>query len=159
MIKSFFHYICVLIAGALWASFLVGAVYLIILSIYHVTPQTFFHGLARFWNQGNVLRGRDLIVLAMVILSLPLCFYGWYKLYHFKYIKLLTVPLNKILNGKYDNYVAPDVNIKNLKIEEKKTLDQFIQERLDIEKKKRNTENNADFRREIIEKIQGTENL
>ena len=71
-------------------------------------------------------------------------------------MRLITVPLNKIVNSGLDNYKAPDVNIKNLKIEEKKTLEQVVQERLEAEKKKNQSQNtaNSDFRKKIIEQIE-----
>ncbi len=128
-----------------------------IMLIYHTTPLIFYQKLVLFWNRGYVIHGMDLIFILAIILLVPLCFYGLYRLYHFKYMKLLTVPLNKLFNSGFDNYVAPDVNIKNLKIEEKKTLDQFIKERLDVENKKNQVGSSTDFRKEIIEKIQGTE--
>ncbi|MBQ7633263.1 MAG: hypothetical protein IJS88_04035 [Alphaproteobacteria bacterium] len=158
MIKKFFHFICVLISCALWITTLIGLVQLIILLVYHTTPLVFYRSLANFWNRGNVLQGKDLIIIMIILSMIPLCFYGWYKLYHFKYMKLLTVPLNKIFNSGFEGYVAPDVNIKNLKIEEKKSLDQFIKERLDQEKKKNKSGNATDFRKEIIEKIQESNN-
>lgn len=157
MIKKFFHYVCVIIASGLWIALLAGLASSAVMLIYHTTPLIFYQKLALFWNQGNVIHGRDLIFIMTIILLIPLCFYGLYRLYHFKYLKLLTVPLNKLLNGKFDGYVAPDVNIKNLKIEEKKTLDQFIKERLDLEKKKTQTGSSTDFRQEIIRKIQESE--
>lgn len=157
MIKKFLHYVCVIIASGLWIALLSGLVSFAIMLIYHTTPLIFYQSLARFWNQGHIIHGRDLIFIMTIILLVPLCFYGLYRLYHFKYLKLVTVPLNKIFNSKFEGYVAPDVNIKNLKIEEKKTLDQFIQERLEVEKKKSPSSNSADFRKEIIEKIQKSE--
>jgi hypothetical protein len=156
MIKKFFHYICVLIACTLWTLLLAGLIQVLIMVFYHTNPLVFYRSLINFWNRGHILQGVDLAVIATILLMVPLCFYGWYKLYHFKYLKLLTVPLNKIFNSGFEGYVAPDVNIKNLKIEEKKSLDQFVKERLDQEKKKTKTGNAADFRKEIIEKIQET---
>lgn len=156
MIKKFFHYICVLVACVLWTALLAGLIQIVILVFYHTDPFVFYNSLVNFWNRGYVLRGIDLAIVAAILLMVPLCFYGWYKLYHFKYMKLLTVPLNKFFNRGFEGYVAPDVNIKNLKVEEKKTLDQFIQERLDQEKKKTKSNNASDFRKEIIEKIQET---
>ncbi len=157
MIKQFFHYVCVIIACALWTAFLAGLVHLIILLVYHTNPLYFYISLADFWDQGHIVQGKDLCIILVILLMIPLCIYGWFRLYHFKYMKLITVPLNKIFNSGLDGYVAPDVNIKNLKIEEKKTLDQFIKERLDVEKKKSNQGNSTDFRKEIIEKIQMSE--
>ena len=71
-------------------------------------------------------------------------------------MRLITVPLNKIVNSGLEGYKAPDVNIKNLKIEEKKTLEQVVQERLEVEKKKSQLQSaaNSDFRKKIIEQIE-----
>ena len=48
----------------------------------------------------------------------------------------------------------PDVNIKNLKIEEKKTIEQLVQERIELENKKNPKTDTAQFRKEIVEKIE-----
>ena len=71
-------------------------------------------------------------------------------------MRLITVPLNKIFNSGFENYRAPDINIKNLKVEEKKTLEQIIDERLEKEKKKNQSQqaDSADFRKKIIEQIE-----
>ncbi len=71
-------------------------------------------------------------------------------------MRLITVPLNKIANSGLNDYKAPDINIKNLKIEEKKTLEQVVQERLDAEKKKNQSTSagSSDFRKKIIEQIE-----
>jgi hypothetical protein len=55
-----------------------------------------------------------------------------------------------------DKYMASarSVNIKNLKIEEKKTLEQIVQERLEVENKKVKTPDSADFRQKIVEKLE-----
>lgn len=156
MIKKFFHYLCVVVAVALWAALLVGIIHLMVMYVYHTNPIIFYQSLSRFWNQGHILQGQDLGIVVVILLMVPLFLYGCYLLYYFRYMKLLTVPLNKIFNSGFDGYVAPDVNIKNLKIEEKKTLDQFIKERLDTEKKKISNGGATDFRKEIIEKIQET---
>lgn len=154
MIKKFFHYLCVIVAWALWAALLAGAVHLMVMFVYHTNPIIFYRSLSLFWNQGYILQGKDLAIVVLILLMIPLFLYGCYRLYGFQYMKLLTVPLNKFFNSGLEGYVAPDVNIKNLKIEEKKSLDQFIQERLDKEKKKVAGSNAADFRKGIIEKIQ-----
>ncbi|MBR3676648.1 MAG: hypothetical protein IKN71_05905 [Alphaproteobacteria bacterium] len=158
MIKKFFHLVCVIIACCGWCALLIGIVQAVIMLAYHTTPLAFYHSFTRFWNNGNALHGKDLGIVLMVIAFVPLCIYGWYKLYYFKYLKLLTVPLNKFFNSGYNNYVAPEVNIKNLKIEEKKTLEQIVQERLDKEKKKTQSQSSTDFRKQIIEKINESKN-
>lgn len=158
MIKKFFHFLCVIAACCGWCALLIGIIQLVIMWAYQTTPLAFYHSFTKYWNSGNALHGKDLGVVFLVIAFIPLCIYGWYKLYYFKYMKLLTVPLNKFFSSGYDNYVAPDVNIKNLKIEEKKTLEQIVQERLDMEKKKNPPQSSADFRKKIIEKINEAKN-
>lgn len=156
MIKKIFHYICFLAASALWlvlVALILRFVMLFAFSIDLFAPETYI-GMADYWNSGGVLKGRDVLMLLIIIAYFPIGCLGCYKLYHYKYLKLLTVPLNKIFNYGLDGYVAPDVNIKNLKIEEKKTLEQIVQERLNEEKKKnQQTSNTVDFRKNIIEKI------
>ena len=77
-------------------------------------------------------------------------------------MKLLTVPLNWLANLGSDKLKVKNVNIKNLVVEEKKTIDQLVQERLDKERKKQqNSEKNSsseDFRKRIIEKIDAEKN-
>jgi len=158
MIKKLLHLLCVIAACGVWLALLIGVVQLVILVAYQTTPLTFYRSLAQFWESGYALRGKDISIVLLIIALLPLCFYGWYKLYSFKYMKLLTVPLNKIVNRGYNDYVAPNVNIKNLKVEEKKTLEQIVQERLDQEKRKNPSAGSTDFRKKIIEKIQETKN-
>lgn len=158
MIKKFLHLICVIAACTGWCALLVGIIQLVIMLEYKTTPLAFYRSFTRFWNNGNALHSKDLGIVLMVIAFVPLCIYGWYKLYYFKYMKLLTVPLNKFFGSGYKDYVAPDINIKNLKIEEKKTLEQIVQERLDLEKKKNPPRSAADFRKQIIEKINESKN-
>lgn len=158
MIKKIFHYICVLIAGILWSAFLALLFQQLFFLAYHINllnPRT-YKIFSAFWNGGGVLSGKDVMMLCSLLLYLPICFYGWYKIYHYKFMRLITVPLNKIVNSGLEGYKAPDVNIKNLKIEEKKTLEQVVQERLEAEKKKNQAQSiaNSDFRKKIIEQIE-----
>lgn len=159
MIKKVFHFLCFAISSVLWivlVAFILRCLLLFAFGIDPLAPET-YAGLAGYWNSGGVLRGADILMLLIIIAYFPICCLGCYKLYHYKYMKLLTVPLNKILNSGFDGYVAPDVNIKNLKVEEKKTLEQIVQERINEEKKKsQQAGNNIDFRKNIIEKINET---
>ena len=157
MIKKFFHYLCVVIAGVLWTSalaLLLRIIFITLCDIDVLSPHTYV-GVRKFWNSGGVLRGKDLLMLLCVVLFFPLCGYGWYKIYHYKFIRLLTVPLKWLSEIGVRNYQAPDINIKNLKVEEKKSIEQIVQERLDQERKKNENNNSAtDFRREIIKKLE-----
>ena len=158
MIKKLFHFICVIITGVLW-SVLLGFIFQqLFFWVYNInlldgrTYRIFY----AFWNKGGVLHGKDVLMLCSLLLYLPFCLYGWYKLYHFKFMQLITIPLSKIANAGLNGYRAPDVNIKNLKIEEKKTLEQLVKERLDIENKKNPAQKHGatDFRKKIIEQIE-----
>lgn len=158
MVKKIFHYICVVIAGGLW-SLLLGLMFQqLFYGVYNINllnPRT-YHIFSAFWNNGGVLHGKDILMLGSLLLYLPLCIYGWKKISHYQFMRLITVPLNKIANAGLDNYQAPDINIKNLKIEEKKTLEQLVKERLDKENKKNQKQNqeSSDFRKKIIEQIE-----
>lgn len=108
-----------------------------------------------FWNSGGVLHGRDIMMILGLVLYVPICAYGCWKLYNYKYMRLLTVPLNWLANIGMKNYQIKEVTIKNLKVEEKKTLDQIVKERLEKEKKKSQDQNvsSTDLRKKIIEQI------
>ena len=157
MIKTVLHYVCFVIAGILWIIFLALILKLAMLIFFKIDPfsPATYSGIINFWNNGGVLTGKDVLMFLICLLCLPLCFYGIRKLYKYQYIRLITTPLNKIMNHGLNDYVAPEVNIKNLKIEEKKTLEQAVQERLAEEKKKNKQAANAgEFRKNIIEKIE-----
>ena len=157
MIKKFFHYICVAVFCALWSVVLALLYQFVVLLIFKVdmlSLQT-YNAFSDYWNNGGVLKGKDILMLLTIFSYFPICFFGCYRLYYYKYIKLITVPLNKLANRGLDGYVAPDVNIKNLKIEEKKTLEQIVQERIDLEKKKNPQYSGAaNMRQKIIEQIE-----
>ncbi len=130
----------------------------LILYMYQINilaPRTFVM-FSSFWNGGGVLKGSDLVMFFILFSFIPICGVGWYYLYQYKYMKLILVPLSALSNmglGKYKNGM-PDVNLKNLKIEEKKTIEQLVQERLEIENKKIKKVEGNEFRKEIIEKIE-----
>ena len=159
MIKKIFHYICVVVFGILWSAVL-GALFMLL--FYYECKSGFvdfskYQNFSEYWSvKGGALYGNDFLMIFSMLLYFPLCIYGWFKLAHYKFMRLITVPLNKIANSGLDNYRPPDVNIKNLKVEEKKTLEQIVQERLEKEKKKNPTQNagSSDFRKIIIDKIE-----
>lgn len=156
MMKKFLHFLCFAVASAIWMFVLAMVLRLGMVFTFGVdplAPET-YTGFIGYWNSDAVLKGKDILMLLIIIAFFPICSLGCFKLYHYKYMRLLTVPLNKIFNYGLDGYSAPDVNIKNLKIEEKKTLEQIVRERLNEEKKKNQQTNSAtEFRKSIIEKI------
>lgn len=157
IIKKWMHCICVLVAGVLWSALLAlifQQSFLLLSNINLFAPKTYKMFVA-YWNNGGVLHAKELLMLFSLLLYLPLCGFGWYKLYKYKFMQLLTVPLNWLVNRGIDDYQAPDVNIKNLKLEEKKTLDQIVKERLEAEKKKNQTAApTGDIRKKIVEQIE-----
>lgn len=163
MIKKIFHFICFVVFGIGW-TVLLGLIYRVgFRYFYHIdvfslkTYQIF----SVYWNQGGVLQSKDLLMLFLIFLYVPVCFLGWYKFYYFKFMTLITKPLNWFANLGADRYQVKDVNIKNLKVEEKKTIEQVVQERLEQEKKKNQQASQgeaSDFRKKIIEKINDGKN-
>lgn len=158
MIKKILHYICVAVSGILWSillGFIFQQLFFLVYNVNLLNPKT-YRILSNFWNSGGVLHGTDIVMWGSLLLYLPVCYYGWRKLWNYKYMRLITVPLNKIANAGLDNYKAPDVNIKNLKVEEKKTLEQVVNERIEKENKKSQEQNSGstDFRKKIIEQIE-----
>ena len=96
-------------------------------------------------------------MLLGIISYFPIVFWIWRRLAKYQYINLIMKPLSWISNRGLDKYSAgmPEVNIKNLKIEEKKTIEQLVQERIELENKKNPQKaDSAEFRKEIVEKIE-----
>lgn len=158
MIKKFFHFICFIAAGLGWSALLIFIYKIGFAYFYHIdilSPKT-YKIFSVYWNSGGVLKQKDLLMIFLMLLYIPLCFFGWYKFYYFKFMNLITKPLNWLVNIGSNKYQVKDVNIKNLKVEEKKSIEQIVQERLDQEKKKNeqaSVGDAGDFRKKIIEKI------
>lgn len=158
MIKKYLHYFCVLLAGSLTSALLLLLYWQAFNFFYHInifSVQT-YKLLADYWNGGGTLKAGDLLMILIFISYFPLAFYLWRKLAKYKYLNLLTTPLNWLSNyglGKYSGGM-PEVNIKNLKIEEKKTIEQLVKERIELENKKNPKKDTSEFRKEIIEKIE-----
>jgi len=156
MLKKILHFICVVLVGIIW-SLLLGAVVWQVLKIgfrIDVLSVKTYRGIIAFWNSGGVLRGKDLLIFVIMLLYFPICVLGWMRINRYKFMRLITVPVNWYLNRGLENYHAPDVNIKNLKLEEKKSLDQVVNERLEIEKKKQQSLTARDLRKEIVKKLE-----
>ena len=156
MLKKILHFVCVFVVGIIW-SFLLGALLLQILKIGFrmdfLSVKT-YRGIVAFWNSGGVFKGKELLIFVIIFLYFPICVFGWHKINSYRFLRLITVPVNWYLNRGLENYHAPDVNIKNLKLEEKKSLDQVVNERLEIEKKKQQSMMAGDLRKEIIKKLE-----
>ena len=158
LIKKFFHLLCVVITGATVSAALFLVLREIIKFAYglDIFEEQTYQIFAKFWNDGGVLGAKELLVLTLFALCIILCIFFWCKIYRFKFIKLLTVPLNWLANRGIKDYKGmASVNIKNLKVEEKKTIEQIVQERIDLERKKENElPQNNNFRAKIIDEIE-----
>jgi len=159
MIKKTFHLLFALFFSAAWGILLGLAYYGVFLFAYDtniLSPRT-YKMIADYWNSGGIIKTGDAVMLLCLFSYIPLFLFGCCKIFRFKFLKLLTVPLNWLSNlglGKYAEGM-PEVNIKNLKVEEKKTIDQLVQERIEQENKKTEAEANANtLRKDIIEKIE-----
>lgn len=164
MIKKILHFICFALASAGWA-LLLALVYRVGFLLFYrldIFSPKLHRDFLTYWNSGGMLNAKDLMMFFFIFLYIPLCLWVWYKFYHFKFMKLLTVPLNWLANLGSDRFKIKNVNIKNLVVEEKKTIEQLVQERLDKERKKqqKSDKNSSpeDFRKRIIEKIDAEKN-
>ena len=117
-----------------------------------------FYKVKRYHGQKHkALKSGDIFMLLGFFSYFPIVFLGWYYLAKYSYLNLVMKPLNWLANRGLDKYSGgmPEVNIKNLKIEEKKTLEQLVQERIELENKKNPQKtDSAEFRKEIVEKIE-----
>ena len=79
---------------------------------------------------------------------------GWVKLYRLDYVKLLLAPLNYLANRNIKKYEETDTHvvIKNIKVGEKITVEDIIQDRIKQEKTENVKESDA-IRRSLSEKI------
>lgn len=155
MIKKFFHILCMLFFGSLlclllW--FLYALCFAVIYKVDLLSPLT-FQRFSKFWNSGQTLSLRDTLMMMLLFTYFPFCLFVFYKLSKYKFINLLIKPFEWWQNRTLRNYKEVSVNIKNLKIEDKKTIEQVVQERLEKEKKKIKQPAKDDIRKNIIEKI------
>lgn len=156
MIKKTFHLLCVLVAGLLMSillAILYQQCFWYFFAINLFSPQTYIM-FSTFWNNGGVLKSGDVFLLLGFFSYLPLCLFGWYKLNKYKYVNLILTPLNWLSNLGLNSDGMKEINIKNLKIEDKKTIDQLVQERIEMENKKSEQLNTSDFRKKIVEQLE-----
>ncbi len=155
MIKKLFHIFCVLIFGSVLCVLLWLFYALIFAYTYKIdllSPQTFIL-ISQFWNGGGILNFNDVLMMLALMSYVPCCLLIFYKLSRFKFLTLLTIPYEWWQNRTLRDYKEVSVNIKNLKVEDKKTIEQVVQERLEKEKGKIKQPNKDDIRKNIIEKI------
>lgn len=117
-----------------------------------LSVQTFI-SIASFWNGGGVLNANDVLMMLALLSYIPCCIIIFVMLGKFKFLRLITGPFEWWQNRTLRNYREISVNIKNLKVEDKKTLEQVVQERLEKEKGKIKQPNKDELRKNIIEKI------
>lgn len=156
MIKKLFHILFAIVFCAVFTAVVVAAFYYAYLYFYRInilSPKT-YHNIAAYWNSGATLKSNDLLMLFGIFCVVPINLVGWWVIYHLKYANLWFKPLAWLGSFGTKDYAAPDVNIKNLKVEEKKTIEQLVNERIELEKKKTPNLEVGHFRQDIIEKIE-----
>ena len=156
MIKKIFHIFWATIFSAAFSVAALLLLYFLVWNLYHINilnPKT-YTVISEYWNNDGVLRGKDLILLSMLVAFIPINFIVWRKIYHSRLLNIIIIPLNWLANLGSKGYKSPDINIKNLKVEEKKDLEQFVNERIALEAKKQPQIDAQAIRREIIEKIE-----
>lgn len=155
ILKKILHICCVLLFGCL-VCLALGVLYVLIFSaIYKInllSPVTYAK-ISKFWNDGGVLSADDVIMLAILWSYIPLCLLIFYLFSKFSFLKLLTVPFEWWQNRTLRNYKEVSINIKNLKVEDKKTIEDVVKERLERERGKTKKPNRDELRKNIIEKI------
>ncbi len=159
-IKKICHILCAIAFSALFAVAFAYALRYIYLYYYKIDlflPQT-YAAISAYWNSGATLRGEDFLLLMGIFMAVPVNIVVWIIIFHMRFAPLITTPLSWLGSLGIGEYKAPVINIKNLKVEEKKTLEQVVQERIDIEKKKNPQPDSGKFRQDIIEKIEEEKN-
>lgn len=160
MVKKIFHIVWAIIFCAAFTAacgFALRYAYLFYYKIDLFLLQT-YQAILAYWNSGATLNGGDLLMLLGMFVFVPINLVAWYIIWHLKYAPLILVPLNWLASLGIGEYKTPNVNIKNLKVEEKKSLEQVVQERIDAEKKKNPQPDSSQFRQEIVEKIEEEKN-
>lgn len=155
MIKKILHILCVLLFGSALCC-LLWVMYTLIFSLFYginiMSAQT-YQRFSSFWNGGGVLDARDTFMVILLFSYLPICLLIFYFLSKFKFLRLIIAPYEWLQNRTLRNYHEVSVNIKNLKVEDKKTIEQIVQERLEKERGKVKQANKEELRKNIIEKI------
>lgn len=155
MIKKLLHIICVLAFGSAVCA-LIWLLYVLFFAIVYkidiLSAQTYLR-ISRFWNSGGTLDANDMLMIFALFSYFPLCLFVFYKLSKYKFLNLIIKPYEWLQNRTLRNYKEVSVNIKNLKIEDKKTIEQVVHERLEKERGKVKQPNKDELRKNIIEKI------
>lgn len=108
-----------------------------------------------FWNSNGVIHGvSDYLLLVSMFILLLIWGWGWYRLYKINYGKKLVGFVNYISGRGLKKYEesAEHVVIKNLKVGEKLTVEDVIQDRIKQEKTEKSQEA-GDLRKKVSEKI------
>lgn len=108
-----------------------------------------------FWNNNGVIYGvSDYLLLVSMLILLLIWIYGCYKLNKINYGKKILSTIEKISNRGLKQYEenVQHIVIKNLKVGEKMTVEDVIQDRIKQEKTEKGQEA-SDLRKKISEKI------
>ena len=157
MLKKIIKTIRALIIGIIWTSALLYVARLLMIYIWKFdifyTKQ--WSVVKRFWNSNGVIEdASDYAFFLSLLLILIVWLVGWIKLCRLDYAKLVVAPLNYIANRDLEKYEQIDTHvvIKNIKVGEKISVEDLIQERIKQEQTD-NVKESDEMRRNISEKI------
>ena len=157
MLKKIIKIIRALFIGVIWTSALLYTARMLMIYIwkFDIFYAKQWSVVKRFWNSNGVIEGAsDYTFFLSLLLILIVWIVGWIKLCRLNYAKLAIAPLNYIANRDLKKYeqINTHVVIKNIKVGEKLSVEDLIQERIKQEQIN-NVKESDEMRRNISEKI------
>lgn len=157
MVKKTFKLIRFLLIGAIWAGIYGNIVRFVLIKFWQfdILYRKQWIVVEGFWNNNGVIYGMsDYLLLVSMFILLLIWIWGWYKLYKVNYGKKILGLINYISNRGLEKYEenSQHIVIKNLKVGEKMTIEEVIQDRIKQEHNEKR-EGAQDLRKKISEKI------
>lgn len=157
MLKKIIKTIRALFIGIIWTSALLYVARLLMIYIwkFDIFYVKQWSVVKRFWNNNGVIDdASDYAFFLSLLLILIIWIVGGVKLCRLNYAKLMIAPLNYIANRDLKKYEQEDTHvvIKNIKVGEKISVEDLIQERIKQEQTD-NVKESDEMRRNISEKI------
>lgn len=114
--------------------------------------------IGRYWaNDGVISGGKQYLFFLTIFMAVPLLFFLWRLLYKADGVKLVTFPIRYVLDRQISKYENEDshVVIKNLSSQEKLTVEDIINQRLQADNEEEHPKGAAvqNLRLKIAEKF------
>lgn len=157
MLKKLLRVLKAVIIGLIWtaAFFYICRVLLIYVWHFDIFSRNQWIVISGYWNNNGVIMSASDYLFFLTLFALMIVWVlGWRVFYKMNYLKFLLAPVNFIINYQLNKYESDDtrVVIKNLKVAEKKSVEDIIQERMKQEKASEVKESQQ-LRKNISEKI------